>query len=270
MGMLRGDELVADYLARVGRAAARVLPPAECSEVVEDISRRVRERVGPPGRQDAEGTARRLAELGEPEALVAAAGRDSMPFPVHTEDETNDTIDLGRIPPARTVAPAPSRVEVRVAGEDGRRRFGRRDSFVAGGPLRVRPSRPDEDRGPDPFAGWGRLGWEVAALALFVLGIFAFGLLPWLAAAVLVVRSSFWDVKDKVRVLFGVPVTAGVLAVLWAWINATQLQESNDSGTRVAHARDSLAESAAVMPELFSVIAAVYLAYALVRDHHTG
>ncbi len=283
--MLPGDELVADYLARAGRAAAVVLPPAECAAVVEEVSRQVRARVGPPPRRDAGAVARRLSELGGPEQLVAATARasgsfrPSIPFPVSGQDDQNDTIDLGTVP-----APARSpRVEVRVAdpGADApRRRLGgiirtlpdfrnsEHDSQSGHG-LRVRPIDPDESVRGESLAGLGRLGWEIAALVVLALGVFMFGFLAWILGALLVSRSRFWEIRDKVRVLLGVPLTALVVAVLWAWVRATQIQESNHSGTRVSVAGNSLADSLAAMPELFGVSAALYLGYALVRDHHT-
>lgn len=281
MGMLPGDEIVADYLARAGRAAACVLPPAECAAVVAEISRQVRASVGPPPRRDAAGTAQRLAELGDPEQLVASAARTSpaRPFPVRSLDEDNATLDLGRVPaPAR-----PDRVVIRVADSEQapRRLLGGiirtlpdfrdrdRDPDPAHG-LRVRPIDPDESVRGESLAGLGRLGWELVALAVLGVGVFLFGFLAWLVGALLVSRSRFWEIQDKVRVLLGVPATAIVVSVLWAWVRATQIQESNDSGTRVSVAGHSLADSLALMPELIGVSAALYLGYALVRDHHAG
>lgn len=284
MGMLPGDELVADYLARVGRAAECVLPPPECAAVIKEISRQVRASVGPPPRWDAEGTVRRLAELGDPEQLVASAarapGRPRVSFPVRPADDENPTLDLGRAP-----GPAPlDRIEVRVAdpGEDSPRRLlggiirtlpdfrdRDRDPGQSHG-LRVRPIEADESVRGESLAGLGRLAWELAALLVLGLGVFLFGFLAWTVGVLLVARSRFWEIQDKVRVLLGVPAAAIVVAVLWAWVRATQIQESNDSGTRISVAGHSLAESLAVMPELIGVTAALYLGYALVRDHHAG
>lgn len=280
--MLPGDEMVADYLARVGRAAASVLPPTESAVVVEDISRRVRMKVGPSPRWDTEGTRRRLHELGEPERLVSASAHrpgvlpPTATFPAAArEDEFNDTLDLGPVPGPRH-NPHQPRVEVRIADPEGgpRRRWGLlrtltdRHERTEDAPPRVRPSRADELLRPDPFAGWGRLGFEILAMLALGLGVFLFGILAYAVGALLVVRSRFWEITDKVRVLLLIPVIGVVVAVLWAWISATQVQESDDSGARVSAAGDSLADSFAAMPELFGVLGALYLGYALVRDNH--
>ena len=70
--------------------------------------------------------------------------------------------------------------------------------------------------------------------------------------------------------LFGLPAVGLGLAVLWAWLESTQIQESNSSGTRLSEAGNSLADSFSVMPQLCGLFGALYLAYALVRDNHAG
>jgi hypothetical protein len=100
--------------------------------------------------------------------------------------------------------------------------------------------------------------------------VFLLGYLAWLLGAVLVTRSRYWEISDKVRVLFGMPAAGLGVAVLWAWLRSTQFQESDDSGTRLSEAGHSLAGSLSMFPQLFGVLGALYLAYALVRDHHAG
>jgi hypothetical protein len=306
--MLPGDELVADYLARAGRAAAAALAPADSVAVVEEVGRRVRARVGAPPRWDLHGTQARLAELGEAENLVDAVARELVPaaFDVPdveadaaaqagTEPEPeaeqvpppqvpppplpptplppipspeNPTLDLGPVP--RPVLPAQAEARVSETAGGGSQRGPFRPLFRDEETPRVRPIAPDEPVPREAFSDLNRLGWELVALVVLGFGVFPFGYLGWALGAVLITRSRYWEISDKVRVLFGMPTAALGLAVLWAWLQSTQIQESNNSGTRLSEAGDSLADSFAVMPELCGVLGAIYLAYALVRDHHAG
>jgi hypothetical protein len=286
--MLPGDELVADYLAGAGRSAAALLPPVDCASVVEEVGRRVRAQVGAPPRWDRRGTEAKLAELGSPEDLVLAVTEEIAPHalpqpepepepepelpPVMVlgtdltpEALENPTLDLGAV--QRPVLPSQSQARV---------------SETAGGPRRfpplsdddpppwVRPLAADEPVPRDTLSGLNRLGWEVVALAVLGLGVFVMGYLAWLLGAVLVTRSRYWEISDKVRVLIGLPAAGLGLALAWAWLRSTQIQESNDSSTRLSEAGHSLAHSVSTFPQLFGVLGALYLAYALVRDHHAG
>ena len=307
--MLPGDEMVADYLARAGRAAGDALAPADCVVVVEEVGRRVRAMVGAPPRWDTRGTQARLAELGEPEELVGVVARELVP-PLAPEpdagpeveaeadlDEDGDaleedlddevageeaaaepelvplppefpTLDLGSVP-----RPIPAQSDARVsqtAGGSPRGPFRPLFRDEAEAPPRVRPIAPDESVAREGVSGLNKLGWELVALVILGIGVFPFGYLGWALGAVLITRSRYWEISDKVRVLIGMPTAALGLAVLWAWLKSTQIQESNDSGTRLNEAGDSLANSFAVMPQLCGVLGAIYLAYALVRDHHAG
>jgi len=288
--MLPGDELVADYLARAGRSAAALLLPADCAAVVEEVGRRVRARVGAPPRWDLHGTEAKLAELGAAEDLVLEVTAEIAPhalpepepdpepeppsIPVMGTDLTpesleNPTLDLGAV--QRPILPAQAQVESRVPETSGAPppRF---PPLPPGEetPPRIRPLSPEESVGRDTFSGLNRLGWEVVALAVLGLGVFVMGYLAWLLGAVLITRSRYWEISDKVRVLIGMPVAGFGTAVAWAWLRSTQIQESNDSGTRLSEAGHSLANSLSTFPQLFGVLGALYLAYALIRDHHAG
>lgn len=317
VGMLPGDELVADYLARAGRAAAAAFAPADCASVVEEVGRRVRAQVGAPPRWDLNGTEARLVALGPAEELILAVAADVAPHalpepepePVEAEDGVydqyadefddeddeddderddlgtplaiigdlspealdyapleNPTLDLGAVP--RPVLPAQARARVPEPAGAPRRRFPslpHRDE----GP-RVRPLGADESVGRETLSWVNRLGWEIVALAVLGLGVFVMGYLAWLLGAVLIARSRYWEISDKVRVLFGMPAAGTGIAVVFAWLESTQIQESNSSSTRLGEAGDSLAHSFSVFPQLFGVLGALYLTYALVRDHHAG
>jgi hypothetical protein len=263
--------------------------------VVEEVGRRVRARVGAPPRWDLHGTENALAELGSAEDLVLAVttdvaphalpppepepepapqpelARDPEPVVVLGTDLTpesleNPTLDLPPVP--RPVFPTQSQARVSQTAGAPPPRF---PPLPPGeGPPRIRPLAPDETVGRDTLAGLNRLGWEVVALAILGIGVFVLGYLAWLLGAVLVARSRYWEISDKVRVLIGLPAGGLGVAVVWAWLESTQIQESNDSSTRLSEAGHSLAASVSTFPELFGVLGALYLAYALVRDHHAG
>lgn len=291
--MLPGDELVADYLARAGRAAAAALAPADCITVVEEVGRRVRAQVGAPPRWDLNGTEARLTELGEAEDLVDGVARElfpeafedasdnalpdeevgeyelELPLPPSLIPAENPTLDLGSVP--RPVLPAQSAARVSETAGGGSPRGPFRPLFRDEEAPRTRPLGPDESAVPrEGLSALNRLGWELVALVVLAVGVVPFGYLGWVLGAVLISRSRYWEISDKVRVLIGMPTAALGLSVLWAWLQSTQIQESNNSATRLSEAGDSLAESFAVMPELCGVLGAIYLAYALVRDHHAG
>lgn len=315
--MLPGDELVADYLARAGRAAAAALPPADCATVVEEVGRRVRAQVGAPPRWDLHGTEQRLADLGEAEELVAGVGRElfpdafaepepdsepepqppqapdakteakpapkpdtkadpkadrqaqAAPSPIPPTD--NPTLDLGAMPRPFVPAQAEARVSQRAGAgpPPAPSRAPARPLFRDEEPPRVRPLGADESAARDGVSALNRLGWELVALAVLGLAVFPFGYLGWALGALLVTRSRYWEISDKVRVLIGLPTAALGLAVLWAWLRSTQIQESNDSGTRLSEAGDSLLRALEVIPQLCGLLGAAYLGYALMRDHHT-
>jgi hypothetical protein len=317
--MLPGDELVADYLARAGRAAAAALPPADCATVVEEVGRRVRAQVGAPPRWDLHGTEQRLADLGDAEDLVTAVGRELFPdafaepdpepeaepepevatqpeltlppIPPTEAPSDNPTLDLGTLP--RPVLPAQAEARVSEPAGAGPSRGPFRPLFRDEAPpqeqltepppqqptepppaarpasaesVRVRPIGPNESL-RDGASTLNRFGWEIVALAILGLAVFPFGYLGWALGAVLTSRSRYWEISDKVRVLIGMPTAALGFAVLWAWLQATQIQESNDSSTRLSEAGDSLAGAFEVMPQLCGVLGAIYLGYALARDH---
>ena len=309
--MLPGDEMVADYLASAGRAAADALAPADCVVVIEEVGRRVRAKVGAPPRWDTRGTQTRLAELGEPQDLVSVVARELVPsaFDDAADDALDDgldteldaewgaegeeepeetageepelvvpppeypTLDLGSVPRPVLPAQADARVSQTTGGGPAQppRRLSRplfRDETEE--PPRVRPIAPDESVAREGVADLNKLGWELVALVVLGIGVFPFGYLGWALGAVLISRSRYWEISDKVRVLIGMPTAALGLSVLWAWLESTQIQESNNSGTRLSEAGHSLADSFAVMPQMCGVLGAIYLAYALVRDHHAG
>jgi hypothetical protein len=132
--------------------------------------------------------------------------------------------------------------------------------------FRVRRPSPSAEPGPDLLSALGRVRWECAALAMCALGPQFVGLLAVLVGAVMVSRSRFWEIGDKVRALLGIPVAGLTLAVFWAWLRATELQQADASKARLEIAGHSLAHSFYLGPQLVGLGIAVLLGHRLVRD----
>jgi hypothetical protein len=125
---------------------------------------------------------------------------------------------------------------------------------------------PAEEGGPDLLSALGRVRWECAALAMCALGPQFVGLLAVLIGGVMVSRSRFWEIGDKVRALLGIPVAGLTLAVFWAWLRATELQQADASKARLEIAGHSLAHSLYLAPQLVGLGIALLLGHRLVRD----
>jgi hypothetical protein len=132
--------------------------------------------------------------------------------------------------------------------------------------LRVRRPAPNSEPGPDLLSAVGRVRWECFALAVCALGPQFLGLLAVLVGGFMVCRSRFWEVGDKVRALLGIPFAGFTLAVLWAWLRATELQQADASRARLEIAGHSLAHSWHLGPQLVGLGIAVHLGHRLVRD----
>jgi hypothetical protein len=132
--------------------------------------------------------------------------------------------------------------------------------------FRVRRPAAAEESGPDLLSALGRVRWECSALAMCALGPQFLGLLAVLIGGLMVGRSRFWEIGDKVRALLGVPVAGFTLAVFWAWLRATELQQADASKARLEIAGHSLAHSFYLGPQLVGLSIAVLLGHRLVRD----
>lgn len=128
------------------------------------------------------------------------------------------------------------------------------------------PGDQTRDRLIERWDACARVGWEISTLAVLSVGVLLLGPLLWLVALLMVVRSAFWEIEDKVRAMLGIPLVVLGSSIGWAWIASTQLQESERSSTRLATAGRELGDSLSSMPLLCGCLAALYLAYALVRD----
>jgi hypothetical protein len=249
VGLLRGDELVADYLARLGEAAAE-LPAPDRTWLVEAARRRIRERAGGPGTRDEALVEVVLRELGEPERVVAAVRGDDATAVADDEPGAGD--------PERSAEADTAPFPPLLADTD--------PHLVLPPDLRVRPAPAHVDAGPDLLTSVMRVKLELAALVALVVGPTVLGL-PGLALALgLVAVARFWTLPQKVAATAGIAAAGLLLAVVGAWLRATQLQESHDPGTRIATAGQSLAESMHTLPAAVCWVAAIYLGYVLVRD----
>jgi hypothetical protein len=139
--------------------------------------------------------------------------------------------------------------------------------------FRVRRPAPNAEPGPEHAArgsdlllAVGRVRWECCALAVCALGPQFLGLLAVLVGGVMVSRSRFWEVGDKVRALLGIPFAGFTVAVLWAWLRATELQQADASKARLEIAGHSLAHSWQLAPQLVGLAIAVHLGHRLIRD----
>jgi hypothetical protein len=132
--------------------------------------------------------------------------------------------------------------------------------------FRVRRPASGEEPGPDLLTALGRVRWESSALAVCALGPQFLGLLAVLIGGFMVSRSRFWELGDKVRALLGIPLAGLTLAVLWAWLRATELQQADASKARLEIAGHSLAHSLHLGPQLVGFAIAVHLGHRLVRD----
>jgi hypothetical protein len=282
VGLLRGDEMVADYLARLGKAAAD-LPAPDRTWLVESARRRIRERAGGPGTRDEALVEDVLRELGEPESVVAAAGGGE---PDRAE-VAEVVVQAGQAPADAASPPPPVPVDEPSFGrgdedapapsdpdDDADRTAPFPPLFAQTDPQlvlpadlgSVRPAPAHVDAGPDLLTSFTGVKLEIAALAALAVAPSVLGLVGFAIAVVLVALSRFWPVREKVAVTLGFTLAGVLLSVLAAWLSATRLQESGDPGTRLATAGHSLAHSLHALPAAVGWIAALYLGYVLVRD----
>jgi hypothetical protein len=129
-----------------------------------------------------------------------------------------------------------------------------------------RPAVSEDVAGPDLLGAVGRVRWECASLAMCALGPQLLGLLAVLIGGLMVSRSRFWEIADKVRALLGIPLAGFALAVFWAWLRATELQQADGSKARLEIAGHSLAHSLYLGPQVVGLSIAALLGHRLVRD----
>lgn len=168
--------------------------------------------------------------------------------------------------PVASPLPPPPRDGLAAVVQRGEEAERQRTSELPKEWFRVRRPAPNAEPGPDLLSAVGRVRWECFALAVCALGPLFLGLLAVLGGGVMVGRSRFWEVGDKVRALLGIPFAGFTLAVLWAWLRATELQQADASKARLEIAGHSLAHSWQLAPQLVGVAIAVHLGHRLIRD----
>lgn len=153
----------------------------------------------------------------------------------------------------------------------GRQRDWDAATEVYGQPL-FRDTRPepieDGEALPRPSlqASLRTVRWELGALAMFVVGPQLIGLLALLLGAAMVARSTYWDVRDKVRALLGIPVLGALFILVRAWAESTQLNELESSSTRLRAAGESLLDSLGVAVPVLGLLIAAWLGWLVARD----
>jgi hypothetical protein len=278
MTPLPGDELVAEYLARAAGAAAQRLPAHARSEFLERLHTRLVAVVGPAPRADAAAVLNGLAVLGDPFALVGAElyrSSEAMSRPVVPTPPDALTAAVARAAASDLGSADRSPVAVSTAEEGatvpGRyRRVHRRGRNTLGAVLPAKAmvwlDRLVEEDVPRLWHGLVRVRWELGTVAVFLFGPSALGLLACLIGAGCVARSAFWEIKDKVRAVFGIPAVWLFLVVLRAWGQATLLARAPTAAGRLSVAGHSVTSSLAAGPGVLGLLIAIYLGVVVVRE----
>lgn len=133
------------------------------------------------------------------------------------------------------------------------------------------PAPPVPAPGPSPAARRRRgalrgVRWEAATLAMFAVGPLFAGLLALLVGSAMVARSTFWDVRDKVRALVGIPAAAVLIAAVRAWAEATHFNELQSSSARLRAAGESLAGTGGYVVPVLGLAIAARLGWLVLRD----
>lgn len=276
MTPLPGDELVAEYLARAAGAAAQRLPAHARSEFLDRLHARMMAVVGPAPRADAAAVLSGLAALGDPFALVGAelhgsaeAVRPVVPTP---PDALTAAVARAAASDLGSAARSPVAVFTVEEGATVPGRYGRVHGRGRGALGAVLPARAMvwldrlvEQDVPRIWHGLVRVRWELGTVAVFLFGPGEFGLLACLVGAACVARSAFWEIKDKVRAVFGIPVLWLFLVVVRAWGQATLLARAPTAAGRLSVAGHSVTSSLAAGPGVLGLLIAIYLGVVVVR-----
>ncbi len=274
MSGISADRIVAEYLAQAAAASA-VLLPTQREEFLDRLHDQVRERVGIGPRSDETAVTAALAELGTPAGLVQRErerlsrgieipirdGRalSGAPRPTSTlPPEIEATLD----PDGLTAAVVRQRCTAELPTERIDRPLFRPEPAASVAPEEV-PGLRVRDR-------LRAMRWELATLLMFVAGPTILGLLALLLGGAMVARSAFWEVRDKVRALLGIPVAGALLVLLRAWAESTQLNELESSSTRLRAAGESVADSMGVAVPVLGLLIACWLGASMARDARWG
>ncbi|GAA3727754.1 hypothetical protein HDA32_000297 [Spinactinospora alkalitolerans] len=230
----RSDQLVLEYLAKVGDAAHQYLPPRRRTAYITELRGRIEDACRSARARDPEQVRRVLRGFGDPAALAARECADPpQDAEAARESRTGPEAPTGPVESAASDKAATSAKPSKggLTGGFARQvRLQRDPPPWRGGPKRSRPrriaTREGADGGPTPgglspgdlvpglLAAVRRHPAELFAIAVYLVsalvGAAAF---LWVIAAVQVGLSRVWDRSDK-RVAVGVPIAATVAGML--------------------------------------------------------
>ncbi|MGQ0467477.1 MAG: hypothetical protein ACT4QG_19440 [Sporichthyaceae bacterium] len=277
MRRIPADRIVAEYLAQAA-AASRGMLPAQREEFLDRLHDEVRERVGVGPRRDVAAVTAALAELGAPTDLVAAerdrlaagpgvATRDVRRLAARRAPGAVPPIpDLPPVPDVLPLLEAPSAPDGLSAAVVRQRTTAELPTEPLAGHLRpaARPAAaPPKPRRRAVLRG---VRWEIATVTMFLAGPLFLGLLALLVGSAMVARSTFWDVRDKIRALIGIPAAGVLFVVVRAWLDATHFNELQTSGARLRAAGESLAGTGGYVVPVLGLLIAARLGWLVLRD----
>lgn len=249
------DRIVAEYLAKAAAASDGLLP-AQREEFLDRLHDEVRDRVGVGPRRDVAAVTSALAELGDPAHLVALE-RSRLGVAVREMRRRVGAMSL-EVPAAELDGLRAAVIRQRSTAELPAQAI---DRLLFRTPV---PEPPSES--PGWRAGLRGMRWEICALMAFAVGPLFVGLLALFVGSAMVARSRFWEVRDKVRALLGIPVAGAFTVLVWAWAEATQLNELESSATRLRAAGESIADSARYAVPILGLLIAARLGFLVVRE----
>lgn len=285
MRRIPADRIVAEYLAQAA-AASEGMRQEQREEFLDRLHDEVRERVGVGPRRDVAAVTAALAELGAPAELAAAerarqtggleigkrdVRRREVP-PVQAAPPSRAAMTVPILPPVPDVrsileaAPAVDGLTAAVVRQRGSVDLPTEPLgwHVAPAPAPVpAPPAPTPRRRRASLRG---VRWEAAALAVFAVGPLVVGLLALLVGSGMVARSTFWDVRDKVRVLIGIPAGAVLFVLIRAWAEATHFNELESSSARLRAAGESLSGTGDYVLPVLGLLIAARLGWLVLRD----
>jgi hypothetical protein len=293
---IQGDQVVYDYLSRVGDIAHGKLTPSRRATLVAELRARIESERQQTGAEEPEQVRLLLQRLGEPEAVVAEEVRRSpehvvrpperppaQPLTASPPVDTEPTDKIPVPPPDGTgkdrsggAAPPWWRAaEEDAAAKPPATQDPPRDRIV----VSVSPAGQDE---VGPAAGSDQAGSpltalkntvargrrrEILAIALLFLG----GLIPSLILLVLgyvvALTSKVWAQSDKRFAALAIPLITAITLGVMLWLRVTGRVGGGRPGGD--DAGELFTQYVSTLPRVVGLVAAVYLAWRLTRAAKT-
>jgi hypothetical protein len=289
---IQGDQVVYDYLSRVGDIAHGKLSPARRATLVAELRAKIESERTQVGAEEPDQVRLLLQRLGEPEAVVAEEVRRSpehvvrrperppaRPLPAAPPAQTDPTAKVPVPPPAgagkrgpggdsppwwraaeeeavatppATENPPRDRIVVSVSPAAREEAGGQADSDEAGSPLTALKRT---------VAGGRRR--EFLAIALLFLGGLIPSLILLLLGYVVVLTSKVWAQADKRFAALGIPLITAITLGVMLWLRVS----GRVGGTRPGggDAGELARQYLSTLPRVVGLVAAVYLAWRLSR-----